>query len=65
LNFFGFFSKKKIGAGPDPATWAGPKLARPKDMLIILPLHAEFILQATIAAVDNGDKAGMEDHLRW
>jgi hypothetical protein len=31
-----------IGAGPDPAIWAGPKLARPKDNLIILPLHAEM-----------------------
>jgi len=31
-----------MGAGPDPAIWAGPKLARPKDNLIILPLHAEM-----------------------
>jgi len=36
------FVFKKIGAGPDPATWAGPKLARPKGNLIILPLHAEM-----------------------
>jgi len=31
-----------MGAGPDPAIWAGPKLARPKDNLIILSLHAEM-----------------------
>jgi len=31
-----------MGAGPNPAIWAGPKLARPKDNLIILSLHAEM-----------------------
>jgi len=31
-----------MGAGPDPAIWAGPKLVRSKAKLIILPLHEEM-----------------------
>jgi len=37
-----FFFLKKNEAEPDPAIWAGPKLARPKGKLIILLLHAEM-----------------------
>jgi len=40
--FWILFFLKKMGAGPDPAIWAGPKLARPKGKLIILPLHAKM-----------------------
>jgi len=43
--------------GPDPAIWAGPKLARPKGKLIILPLHAE--MNSTCSGLDEkGGNAG-------
>jgi len=47
-----------MGAGPDLAIWAGPKLARPKDNLIILPLHAEMNSACSGLDEEEGGNAG-------